>query len=341
MTLPLLRLAIAVAVIGFTHVSADTVHAQRIVAQTRDVKAIRGDSGYRLQTVNEIVPISGRLIVIEGETNSLLGMSRAGNVVSRTVNTGPTGARLGYPVHAVVVGERELLVLDSQSPRVARFTILPDTVALTSLVRLRGVTGVSGVCELGSRLFVVGVTQPPEKSGLFHQMSDVGQVVRSFGDGFGPAAEASRILFGTARVLCLPQDNRMIVASQYYPGVRSYGDDGRLQWSRTVPDFRAISYRETAPGRIEYTYPADSLWDQTVSVFRPAPDIIALQVGRRYGRNPARGLRVVRTLLFRLSDGEPLAAQSDLPIIKSADSSQLYSVENDGSLRVLSYSIRR
>lgn len=220
-----------------------------------------------------------------------------------------------------------------------RFALRGDSLTVSSVVRLRGMTGVSALCSMAERAFVLGIALPAASSELVHRVGQDGEVQSSFGEAFGPPGEVSRILFGTGRLLCLPQEQLIVVASQYFPEVRAYDVRGTLRWRQQLPDFRRVSYRESA-SRVDYTYPPDSIWDQTVSVFPANDQLLAVQVGRRYGRNPSAPFREVRTLLISMGDGRLIRAQTDLPVVKAAGRGRLFSIDNDGSLSILSYMIR-
>lgn len=320
-------------------VHAPAALGQHLVTQERARAAVRTPSGLPTQTINAVVTTTESVIAVEGETNSLVVFAFDGQEQSRISNTAAGGAMLAYPIDMALNEGVELLVLDAQTPRIARFSLDNSSLRLRllSVIRLRGVTGVSAVCSLKGKTFVLGSTPPDTLSRLVHVVGRDGEVQSSFGEGFGPPREFSRILFGTGSLLCVPDEELIVVASQYYPEVRAYDEAGFQRWSQELSEYRGMSYAETAPGRIEYSYPADSLWDQTVSLFRPKAGILALQVGRRYGRRPTAPFRSLRTMLFSTKDGHLLNVQTDLPLIKDAGSGRLISVDDAGSLRILSY----
>ena len=91
-----------------------------------------------------------------------------------------------------------------------------------------------------------------------------------------------------------------------------------------------------------FSYAPDSLWDQTVSVFAVAPNVIAVQVGRLRGRGGLAGYLQVRTLYLLATTGVVLGSQLGLPVIMTATAQKLYAVseKNAQELDIYSYTLR-
>lgn len=329
-----------VTMIGVVLMPVSTVTGQQIVTANPRPLLVTSPSGRPAQYVSVALPTDQGLIAIEGETNSILLLADDGRLQARTANTGRGAAMLAYPIGITSRGPADFIVLDAQTPRLAHFMVTADTVSLSSVLRLRGLTGVSDVCSVENTLFVLGQTPPDTMSQLIHIVSERGEPLRSFGAGFGPSNEVSRILFGSGHLECYTGLKRITVASRYYPEVRAYGVRGELLWRLKLTDFRQISYEQPAPGHVRYVYPADSLWDQTISTFAVNKHILGVQVGRTLGRRPNGAYVAIRTILISLDEGRILGVQSNLPLILAATPGRLVVAGELGTLQMLSYAVR-
>ncbi len=319
---------------------AAAIPSLELVVGARIRAPVTSPLGHPVQAINDVIGTGEKAIVVEGETNSLVMFSLDGKSESRTPNTGPGGAMLANPVQMALNDHGELLVLDGQSPRIARFSVQGPSSTLVSVVKLRGVTGVTGICGFDGRTFVAGATLPIERSKIIHVIAADGGVNASFGESFGQPGEVSRLLYGASRLLCLSQERLIIVASKSYPEIRAYDQGGNLRWKQTLPDYHQISYKEPQPGQVEYTYPPDNLYDQSISIFTVAKGVIAVQVGRRVARQPDTSIKSIRTMFLSAVDGGPIGLQMDLPLVKASSAGRLFAIEQPGVLSILSFSMR-
>jgi hypothetical protein len=295
-------------------------------------------AGHPAVSISDIVAMPDRAVAIEGETNSLLTFTFDGRLQSRVPNTGPGGAMVAYPVQMALSDRGEILVLDGQTPRLARFVIHNARPELIANVRLSGLTGVSGVCALGESTYVAGAILPIASSKLVHVVTAKGQVTSSFGDAFGGQGEIDRILYGATRLLCLPRERLVILAPKSYPEVRAYDSHGVFRWKQVLPDFHKVSYIEPEPGQIKYTYPPDGLWDQTISIFSPADGVLAVQAGRRRAEGAESSFIAIRTTFLSTADGHIVGEQMDLPFVKTSAASRLFAIEKPGVITILPFS---
>jgi hypothetical protein len=319
-----------------TLLSADS--AQILIKDGKPIKVLT-PLGQATQSIGEAVITSDRAFVIEGETNSIISVGFDAKEESRIANAGAGGALLGKPVQMAIDRGSRLLVLDAQSPRIARFRIDQAKLTLLDVLKLNGVTGVSAICAMEGNTFVVGATLPIEASKLVHVIADTGTVQESFGDAFGPPGEVARLLYGASRLLCVPDQRLVVIASQSYPEIRAYDLRGGLRWKQTLPDYHRVSYREPESGTVQYVYPPDNLYDHTSSLFSAGGNLIALQIDRRVGRRPADVGKDVRTILLNASDGRIVGTQPNLPVVKSALSGRLLALRPPAELSIVPYSI--
>lgn len=308
----------------------------------REHVPLTGPTGLAVESVNDLVATAARdrLVVLDGETNSLLILSLDGRLLSVTANTGPERAMLSHPIQMAWLDSVTLAVLDKQRPRLARFHLQDNALVPASVLGLDGLMAVSGVCSINGRAFVLGTTRPPDQSKLVHVLAEDGAVSTSFGEPFGGSDEFSRLFYGPGRLLCVPEAQLIVVASHYYPELRAYDERGKLRWVHTIPDYRGVTYRETAPGRMEYIYPDDDVWDYTRSLFQASEDVVALQVTRRRGRLLDSPLAGVRTMLIASSTGREIGIQTDVPLVTAAGAGRLFSIDEAGQLWRLSHSLQ-
>jgi hypothetical protein len=146
-----------------------------LVLGTRTQASVTNPLGHPVESINEAVGTPERAVIVESETNSLVTFSLDGKNESRTPNTGAGGAMLANPVQMALDDRGELLILDAQNPRIARFSMRGPSLVLVSVVKLQGVTGVTGICSLGGKTFVVGATLPLETSKLLHTVGPDGR----------------------------------------------------------------------------------------------------------------------------------------------------------------------
>jgi len=141
------------------------------------------------------------------------------------------------------------------------------------------------------------------------------------------------------RLLCLPRHAFMLVASRYHHAVHALDAGGTLRWAGEIPTFRAVTYTEVEPGRFQYNYPDDEIWDEVVSLFRATEAIVAVQVRRWRGRDARAPSEGIYTTLFETSTGRPVGVQTDLPLVAAAGAGRLLAVDGSGTLSLLRYAL--
>ena len=316
--------------------AADGTH---LVVQERLPVPLIGELGDPLESVSHITASTDRVIALEGETNSLLVLSTRGRVVSTTPNTGPRGARLAHPVHMAWRDATTLVVADGDIPQLAQFELRDDSLVLSSTLPLRDIASARGVCSVGGAAFVLGKSASKDNRLLIHAVDVDGSTTQSFGDGFGPADAMSDLFYRrNERLLCLPQQGLMLVASRYHHAVHALDAEGTRWWAQDIPDFRAVTYTETEPGGFTYNYPDDDVWDEVVSLFQVSEAITAVQVQRWRGRDTRGPSEGIYTVLLETTTGRPMGVQTDLPIMVAAGApDRLFAVDGSSALWFLRY----
>jgi hypothetical protein len=315
--------------------------AQPLIVRDQRTAVLTGPLGHGIQSVRDILTSRKSIVVLEGETNSLIALTDDLKTISRTDNTGPGGARLAHPLQMTSsqAGD-QILVIDAQTSRLAKFAWRDERLALVSVTTLKQLARPAGICQLGNTTLVLGSEDTVVKSRLLHSVDVVGKVVSSFGEGFGPATEPARMLYGQAKLLCLQKQQLAVVASLRSPEVRAYDARGNLRWKQLLPEHRTVTYTEQTPGSIRWVYPPDNMWDLTMSTFQPTDDVVAVQIGRKMFGDSKTRYHSLRTVLLGAVDGRPLGTQSDLPLIVGNGLGRLLTVDEGGSLTSLGVTLQ-
>lgn len=310
-----------------------------LVVQERLPVSLIGELGDPLESISHITAATDRVIVLEGEINSLLVLSPRGQVVSTTPNTGSRGAMLAHPIYMAWRNATTLVVADGDVPQLAQFELRDDSLVLSSTLPLRDIASPRGVCIVDGAMFVLGKSASKDNRLLIHAVDVDGRTTQSFGDSFGPTDAMNDLFYGrNQRLLCLPQQGLMLVASRYYRAVHALDAEGTLLWAQDIPDFRAVTYTEAEPGGFLYNYPGDDVWDEVVSLFQVSEAITAVQVQRWQGREARGPSEGIYTVLLETSTGRPMGVQIDLPIIAAAGApDRLFAVDDSGALSFLRY----
>lgn len=274
------------------------------------------------------------ILVIGGATRQQLFLLGAdGRARAEVGDLTRLGAKLGLPVAAVFEDERTVRVLDGQSAGWATLKVHEGRwrLSATGLVPL---SGVSGMCVSGNGSTYV-MAKHDDVAGVIHLLGPRGTISKSFGLPF-QASENPAIEHG--HIACARSTSAITISSRLYPEVRTYSQDGRLLWTTSVSDFKPVEF-ETSGRRISFVYPADSTWDEIVSLFSPNAQVMAVQIARRRGLPGLSRYLSLRTVFLSLGTGARLGVQPNMPEILQATPSHLvgHEAQSVGDLRVYSY----
>jgi hypothetical protein len=91
---------------------------------------------------------------------------------------------------------------------------------------------------------------------------------------------------------------------------------------------------------IRFAYDDDSLWDQSVSMFSAATNVIAVQFGRHRGRNAASPFQHLQTVFLAVGDGRVLGSQLGLPMVLGRSADHLFAIADRMADTIDIYSFR-
>lgn len=287
-----------------------------------------GSLGLPIHAVSHVVPLRERLVVLETETNALRVLSTDGKVLSVKANTGPQGAMLQRAARAASTSTEDLLVLDVQRPRIARFRLKEEQLALVGVVDLPEFARVSSLCSAGGRTFVLGATKRGP-SNLVQVVNQDGSVSSGFGLPFGRpnASENVRTALGSGVLTCLASERLVVVASALSAEIRAYSLDGILKWTSTLTGFAPIAFQDVGNG-IKYSYPLEGHWDSVSDTFALQDGVIGVQVARREKQSSTPSS--FRTFFLDSNSGSIRGAQFDLPQVVGSWRGGLVALDGNG-----------
>lgn len=262
-------------------------------------------------------------LVVGGPTRQDLFLLDSGaRAIGESVSLADLGTPLAWPITGAFDGADRVLLVDAQSPRWVRLSRTAAGWHVTS-VQPTELSGVSSLCAMSGRRFVMGIRGSADGGPIVHEVDGNGAVSRSFGRQFGEIVNPAS---SYGRLLCLPSSDMLIAAASMHSEVRGYSSAGGELWTASLPSFRHMRFE--ADGRlVRFVLPPDSVWDQIVSMFSPARNVIAVQVGRVRGRNGAPPYRLIHTFFLDAASGRVLGTQKDLPLVLAATRTHLYATD--------------
>ena len=310
-----------------------TVSAQRVdlLGRPKQITAINGRAlaPIRFATASP----AGQVLILGGPSRQdMFLIDRMGFTRAEPTTLLGSDGHLGWPAAAAFDGPNRILVIDTQSPRLARVHLVNGKWAIDS-VFMTGLSGISGICSIAGRQYIMAKLGSSREKGAVHEVTRDGAVKRSFGKPFGSINNPA---VGYGHLLCLAEPRSVVIVSRLFPEIRAYTLDGVLRWSAPLPDFRPMGF--SVEGRlVRFTYSPDSLWDETVALFSPSSQVIAVQIARQVGRAYSTQYRFLRTVFLSAKTGALLGDQRDLPVVLAALQGSLYAVDqrNGGALRIL------
>jgi len=118
----------------------------------------------------------------------------------------------------------------------------------------------SSVCSLNGRTFIRG----PRDGFMIHELNQAGELLRSFdrmveGDdaGFGAASAGVRAQRNRGHLLCIEDEDLIVVAFTYLPTLRAYSSSGTLRWEARVAGFRELAFLPSGAQGVRFEAPED------------------------------------------------------------------------------------
>lgn len=271
---------------------------------------------------------AGRVFVLDAGDHSIRAFSSDGAFLGRAGRAGRGPGDLAYPHSIVHDGDSTLFVIDE----------------LNGINEVRtGATGLRFVrsfgsslfpraaCLLDRQLFVAGYSS----GRILHAVSNLGKVLRSFGDGFNrDTIELLRVRANREPVLiaCEDRHDRIIIAQTGGSGLRAYSARGELLWATELEGYKGTRFQADASGLSVF-------WgtDMTESLVFLNDSLVLVQV-QRIRRIPAGAGRSRRTAFERTTltstvidaaSGQVLGRSDALPLVKSVRDDLLVLLRHD------------
>ena len=306
-------------VVTLIALSCPALNGQRLILgqQIAEVQGI--DEGRDFGEILSVVPISPHSFVLfdgERHTLALLELHDRSVVFSAT-----SRVLISEPASLILTPGGDVSILDARYGKVKSFTRDEELGWRENSEWYLGLSGISGACVAQGEVFVMGVRGAYETSALVHGYGVDHEYASGFGAPFGEPWVFGAQTYGFGHLLCIGEEQVMLVASEYYPELRAYSLDGDLRWTLELEDFQPIGLFNPTPHSMRYQYPPDSLWNQVVSFFSPAEGLAAIQVERRFGKV---GSHVsLATRLINISSGQVMGTQREIPFVFAATGSYL------------------
>lgn len=253
----------------------------------------------------------GQVIVVDDRLMRVSVHSSSGGALGTLGGRGGGPGEFQVPRSVWRTSEREVGVLDVALKRVSRFSIVAGAVGKPS-----GSFRVDGefyeACGWRSgQSFLRGV----HGGHILHLMDSTGALGTSFGSPFLISPPIALSAVNRGPLVCLPETNRVIIASALLGLVRAFDGEGQLMWEVGLTGFRPTTI-SPVEGGIRYQSPSNG-YHRIVSVVAVSPTVLAVQIGLEHPDRRDVEYASIETRLLQLSDGKQIGQQIDIPILMS------------------------
>ena len=204
-------------------------------AHVVQIGALDGDPAQVFSSVVDLdVAPDGSVFILDQMDQKLRWFDRDGHHRATVGREGRGPGEFLSPEVLTVTSDGRVHVVDNRNTCISVFRFHGSALEHEKEVRLPFPVG--DVCAIGTRLFVLGVSQPK----LIHELDEAGRVVRSFGEpvepdeatkrGFAPAGlRRLRQAYNGGHLACDARSNRVYLAHGHFL-VRAFSADGRQLW---------------------------------------------------------------------------------------------------------------
>ncbi len=199
------------------------------------IGALDGDPAQVFSSVDDLaVAPDGSVFILDQMDQKVRWFDRAGRHRATVGREGRGPGEFLSPDALTVTSDGRVHVVDNRNTRISVFRFRGSALEHEKEVRLP--FPVQDVCAIGTRLFVLGISQPK----LIHELDGAGSVVRSFGEPLEPDAAAKRgfapaglyrlrQVYNGGRLACDARSDRVYLAHSGFL-VRAFSTDGRQLW---------------------------------------------------------------------------------------------------------------
>jgi hypothetical protein len=224
---------------------------------------------------------------------------------------------------AFAVVSDQIVVLDPANARHNWYRLKEDSIEFDRSVRATTSDDYS-VCSLGDRLFIRGLRDDL----MIHEVDETGDLLNSFGvpirddDGrFGSAAPGVLSQRNRGHLLCLADEDLVVVAFTYLPIVRAYSSSGTLRWETEMEGFRQLAFLPMGGRGVRFEAPEDGFHlGQGVSVWSPGSLVVQYSLPEQ---------EAMETVEIATRSGKELDRSSEIPRVSEMSNGIGLSFRND------------
>jgi len=270
------------------------------------------------------------LYVLEPDIGTVSAFSSAGRYLFSVGRSGRAKGEFIVP-QSLTVDERDrVYVYDIAQERLTQYHAAPDRLILQDS-RHVGMSG-SSICAMKGHIYLFGLNHER----IVHDLSLDRRAMASFGEPFGRYTSLAEESLAAGKVLCVPQQNLLLVVPRIYPELRAYSPDGKVLWTTRLKHYRPATVYENADGSVTFSRPPTG-YHHLLSAFLASPSVVCIQLGLATDNShPDR----IETRFISLHDGREVAEQEGLPLLTSPRPPLIYSLNKESGDRVMVYQFR-
>lgn len=287
----------------------------------------------------------GTFFVLDRQVPSVGWFSLDGAYLGGVRARGEGPGELTRPMAIASSNAASLAVLDPGNGRMNLYTTSSEGLAFGGQVTTTWSAALGSprsLCSMGDRWYAAG----PRDGFILHEISDEGEVRRSFGEveegseaEFGPFLPIAIPQLNTGRLLCLEDLDVLVLVRPFSRRVEAYSGNGEKAWE--------VEVEEVSPRRLVVNerglrseLSAEGGSHEAFSLVRWSPGSVIVQYEWRPADREAgwqEGARIT-SIELRAADGAEAGRSDTLPRITDASGAHVYSAENLPFPRVRVYS---
>jgi hypothetical protein len=300
----------------------------RAITEAREVGRVGVREGAKAEMVGGVADVAagpdGRFYLLDGEFSEVRYTAPSMSTLKHAFGEpgrSPEGI-LGPEALAASSEADGFLVMANRDRQLKTFSAETFDLVMTEDLGYSG----SDVCVMDGRIYVRGVAPGADDVDVVHVYDQQGGLVDSFGTPYMGGGARARMEMSSGAIACDASTRTLVVAFDMVPVVRGYTPDGEEKWTRVVPNFEALSVRETtATQSIEYLF-SEGPYD-LISSLIPLPDtghvLLQIMTVSREGLDAGRPYDRMRTHLLSAADGQGALLSEDLPQLYAANATHL------------------
>lgn len=275
----------------------------------------------------------GSFFVLDAQVPSVSWFDLEGDYRGGVRTRGEGPGELARPRAMAASGEARLAVLDPGNARMTLYAASDEGLAFEAQKASTWSAALGSsrsLCSMGDRWFAAG----PREGFILHEISEVGEVRSSFGqvdegsgDEFGPFLPIAIPQLNTGRLLCLEDQELLILVRPFSRKVEAFTANGEKAWEAEIEGIspRRLVVNERGLGA-ELTAEGGS--HEALSLFRWSPESVIVQYEWRPARGGGEASGPITSVELSAASGAESGRTDALPRISDVRGPHVYSFEN-------------